>query len=360
MRRWIMAWLSLLTLFGAATLHAQTLDTPTGTSWRLLALDGDPLVANTVITLHFNEEGGVSGSASCNGYFATADLEANALRFADIGATLMACEIEGINAQESRYLDMLQTVQRYELNEGVLTLTTDAGTTLRYAPLFAGTTWRLEFYGVAGETPMLPDTALTLSFSDATQVTGDTGCNRFGSDYTVSDNEIAFDTIFSSRRACLDAEQADQERAYLDGLTDARQWWWNAVDNQLRIRYGDAEDALVFVRVDALAETEWQLIRRDGQAPISEHVPTLSFDDAGMVNGSSGCNTFFSRYQVAGDALMFEEIATTEMDCLEDGVMEQEAAFYDALARTTTHLMREGRLTLSSASGQLVFAPAQN
>ncbi|MEM7112303.1 MAG: META domain-containing protein [Chloroflexota bacterium] len=82
------------------------------TQWQLTTIvNGDTamsLLAGTEITANFDGER-ISGSAGCNNYFGPYTLNRNTISFGVLGSTMMACE-EGILAQESDYLSLLETV----------------------------------------------------------------------------------------------------------------------------------------------------------------------------------------------------------------------------------------------------------
>jgi heat shock protein HslJ len=93
------------------------------------------------------------------------------------------------------------------------------------------------------------------------------------------------------------------------------------------------------------------------EIPADQQALTLQFADAGNVNGSGGCNSIGGSYQAGMDGkLSFGPLISTKMACLEG--MQQESAYFNALAQVQQFYTYGGRLTLSSADGQtsLVFA----
>ena len=76
------------------------------------------IIAGTEITAEFvSSEGTVKGSAGCNSYFGSYELEGSQLSIAGpIAVTEMYCaEPEGVMEQEQEYLAVLQLAESYEI-----------------------------------------------------------------------------------------------------------------------------------------------------------------------------------------------------------------------------------------------------
>jgi heat shock protein HslJ len=76
------------------------------------------VLPNTEITIEFiDAEKTVKGSAGCNSYFASYEVEGNLLSISGpIAVTEMACmEPEGIMDQEQEYLAILESAERFEI-----------------------------------------------------------------------------------------------------------------------------------------------------------------------------------------------------------------------------------------------------
>ncbi len=129
-----------LILFDAAgamlVIYDQVENLPlTGTNWLLSSFHTteaiSSLLADTEITLMFGEDGQVTGSAGCNGYFGGYTVDGENLTIGPLGATMMACgEPEGVMAQETDYLAMLDSVATYSITGDTLTLLDANGQTL--------------------------------------------------------------------------------------------------------------------------------------------------------------------------------------------------------------------------------------
>ncbi len=109
----------------------------------------------------------------------------------------------------------------------------------------------------------------------------------------------------------------------------------------------------------SLQGTQWALVTLGGESPLPGTAPSAEFTED-QISGSTGCNTYFSTYEVSGGELSIGAVAVTEMWCMEpEGVMDQEQAFLDALASVASYRMAGERLELLDGTGEaiLTFEP---
>jgi len=95
-------------------------------TWQLQFMsDGEdlaPLELDTEITAQF-ADGAISGSAGCNEYSGTVQMDDSSATISDVAATEMACEEpKGVMDQETEYLSVLQAVAGYDLVGSTLLL----------------------------------------------------------------------------------------------------------------------------------------------------------------------------------------------------------------------------------------------
>lgn len=109
-----------------------------------------------------------------------------------------------------------------------------------------------------------------------------------------------------------------------------------------------------------LEGTNWALTGFGGpgeESPIQLVLPdapvTLSFQAGGIMGGSGGCNSYGGNYMVDGSTIAFDQIVTTEMACLAEGVMDQEAKYYAALASAQSFELTDGGLRIWYDGGAL-------
>ena len=87
------------------------------TEWVLTAYGDEnspiPALGSTTVTLQFKPNGLVGGTGGCNVFSTQAEVSDGRMSFWDVEATAMACQDEGIMAQESAYFTALNTATRY-------------------------------------------------------------------------------------------------------------------------------------------------------------------------------------------------------------------------------------------------------
>ena len=94
------------------------------------------------------------------------------------------------------------------------------GTDQPSAPASLTGAWKLTAYGSAdAPIPAVEGADAGLTFNEDGTVTGSSGCNGLGGDYTVEANEITFGEFVSTLMACEDPLMA-QEDAARQVLTD--------------------------------------------------------------------------------------------------------------------------------------------
>ena len=141
--------------------------------------------------------------------------------------------------------------QRYEVR------TDETGSAIRLAspegtsvlePGLENTLWNLVSFGTDGsETPVIAGPVPITLLLAAGQAAGSGGCNGYAGSYQVDRNSISFNTITSTKRACVDAPVTEQEGRYFQALETAGEYEVNG--DQLRITYDDGNGVLVFEAV---------------------------------------------------------------------------------------------------------------
>jgi heat shock protein HslJ len=106
-----------------------------GPTWKLSALNNGQQAVSSLpegaeITAQF-KDGRVEGSAGCNKYFATYEVEGDRLMVTNPGSSKMFCgEPEGVMEQEALFLQALPLAARFEIREQSLTIYGETGETL--------------------------------------------------------------------------------------------------------------------------------------------------------------------------------------------------------------------------------------
>jgi len=97
-----------------------------GTTWQIEDIDRSGIVDRSMVTLQFPEEGRVAGSTGCNRYFGSVAIENGRLSFSQMGSTRRAC-VPALMEQEQRFLQAMQRVSSYWIDEGLLFLSDENG-----------------------------------------------------------------------------------------------------------------------------------------------------------------------------------------------------------------------------------------
>jgi heat shock protein HslJ len=226
-----------------------------------------------------------------------------------------------------------------------------------------------EFTLKVGETAELKDEDFSIKFIEVTQ---DSRCATGATCVWAGEVEIVVEIT--------DETSTEKVNLVQPGLTD---WPSQYIHKQdLAITYNvkpypelDKEVSLdeytLEITIDlnfpnlSIEDTKW-FLRSYGElnnpkAVIEGTSITATFDRSdGQVTGSSGCNTFFGRYQISGSGLRIIDLAHTEMACLSpSGIMEQEQEFLSLLASTQSFTVDATTLTIICDSGlQLYFTTA--
>ena len=91
-----------------------------GTSWKLVFLGKDQAIDAVSITASFIEDQ-ISGSAGCNSYFGTYQIQGNQINFGQMGSTMMFCaDPEGVMDQEQDFLASLSGTHNFKVEDGQL------------------------------------------------------------------------------------------------------------------------------------------------------------------------------------------------------------------------------------------------
>jgi heat shock protein HslJ len=108
-----------------------------------------------------------------------------------------------------------------------------------------------------------------------------------------------------------------------------------------------------------LENTQWHLTELGGRQASAGS--TLRLDAAEVqARGNTGCNSFFGRYELAGQHLRFGPLASTRRACVEPAKNLQEGAFLKALGETRAWRIEGNTLVLRGEAGDLARFAAQS
>lgn len=101
----------------------------TAAAWRPLSIGAEPIPADTVMIVRFEDDGKLSGHAGCNRFFGSYALTDGRLEIGPLGMTKMACP-EPAMSRETAFVGALEEARRFAVILGGLTLQGDDGQVL--------------------------------------------------------------------------------------------------------------------------------------------------------------------------------------------------------------------------------------
>lgn len=101
-----------------------------GTSWTVVAIDGQPTLAEARPTIRFAFEGTLSGTSGCNQFSGPFRTDGDRILVGDLMATKIGCDGPR-SAQEQAFLAALSGVTQWRLTDGGAELGGDQVITLR-------------------------------------------------------------------------------------------------------------------------------------------------------------------------------------------------------------------------------------
>ena len=106
-----------------------------------------------------------------------------------------------------------------------------------------------------------------------------------------------------------------------------------------------------------LTAANWVLVSygtAEAPIPALPEAPINLVFTAEGINGKSGCNQYFGQFRFEINQLSFNQIGSTLMAC-DQPVLDQEAAYLDALRTATGYTLANGVLTITYRDGVLTF-----
>ncbi len=187
---------------------------------------------------------------------------------------------------------------------------------------------------------------------------GSTGCNRMFGTVNFTERKLAFSAIGMTRKMCKLAAGSMPEADFVKALEKAARYSVNG--NNLNVFDRRGRTILKFRRlvklppvVDPgpqlrLEDKKWVLEsikNRKTFAPIKGVF--INFDAAKKtLGGNGGCNVFGGEYTISGSKIDIKDVVSTMRACIEDGSMNTEQEFFDALRKANRFEITESRLRL--------------
>jgi heat shock protein HslJ len=172
-----------------------------------------------------------TANAGCNNISGNVTERGSNIRFTNIVSTRKFCGERGVMKNENDFTKALGSVTRSVVQGGTLTLYARNREVLRFKAAAdqnelppVKTPVRLEtrkwmLAAIAGRAVAGSDAFINFD-PEKKSAGGNTSCNVFGGNYTVSGTRLKITGVISTMRACIEDERMVTEREFLDGLRD--------------------------------------------------------------------------------------------------------------------------------------------
>ncbi|MBE9475206.1 MAG: META domain-containing protein, partial [Chloroflexi bacterium] len=180
-------------------------------------------LAGTEITAYFNQDGSLSGSAGCNNYSGTYQVDGDMIEVELGPLTMMFCEQpEGVMDQETAYLKALESVTSYRILGDVMVMQDDSGEeVLKFkASDLVGYVWMWLEFLENNDTITHPDIPAnyTLEFHPDGVVNLQADCNNASGSYTAKGSQLDIEIVVTTLAACPPESLSEE---YIQLLNDA-------------------------------------------------------------------------------------------------------------------------------------------
>jgi heat shock protein HslJ len=185
------------------------------------------------------------------------------------------------------------------------------------------------------------------------------GCNTYFGPYEVGGNKISLGQPMASTMMACEPVVMAQEQAYMKALESAAGY---EIGHGKLALYGADKTAVAEYAVveQTLAGTSWDVTAYNNgkEAVVSVIIGTeitANFGEEGRLTGSPGCHNYVAEYETNGNNITIRSaVATTQRSCQEEGVMEQENAYLDALKTADAYKIEGANMEMRTAEGAKV------
>jgi heat shock protein HslJ len=215
-----------------------------------------------------------------------------------------------------------------------------------------GVRWTVDSLTVGGKTQQAPDAAY-LEIDDNGEVSGNYGCNTFGSTAAFADDGIDFEAARSTEMACGDVPM-EFEESFARTL-DAGKFTPETTDGGLTLTTGDGDTVKLSEQKPAgLYGTKWRigsLLDHDVATSLPEAAAGKAWftldKKAGTLRGSLGCNEVSAKATVSEKEITLGKPRTTRKMC-SDSLMTAERTLLELFKGTVEYRIDHRNITLTS------------
>ena len=204
----------------------------------------------------------------------------------------------------------------------------------------------------------LPDGASATLNVDGETTNGVGPCNSYAGPFVLDGDSVEIGPLAGTLIAC-EQDLMDAQDAFISALEAADSV--EITDDRL-VLTGPDDVRLAFDALDRYQALvgDWDVVNLATAdavtGPVDGTEPTVSFADDGTVSATTGCNDGSGEGQLEGHALTSGPLAATFRTCdSPEGVMDQEAALFQALEDTAQMSVAGDTLTLLRADGTITL-----
>jgi len=206
---------------------------------------------------------------------------------------------------------------------------------------------------------LVADTRIRLNFQDG-QIGASAGCNSIGGTYSSADGKLIFHGGGMTEMGCDPARHAQDD--WLVGFLGSQPTMTvNGFDLVLTSGTTTVEmlDREVAEPDQPLSGPTWTLSSIIGGQAVSSApagvIATIKFNADGTVDINPGCNTGGGNYTVAADEIIFGDLGTTDMACMEPAMGVENAVLGVLSGNAVTFAVEAGLLTIMAGEHGLQF-----
>jgi heat shock protein HslJ len=203
--------------------------------WDLTEINGKRIYSSKAFLEIASSESRFTGNAGCNRMFGSVSVSGRNITFGGVGTTRMFCSERDVMKLEADFTRALERVTRFERTGNNLSLYARNRLILKFKGTEKtnpedNTSLRLEnrkWVLESIKSRRLPkiETQPFINFDKSkSSAGGNTGCNVFGGNYSVTRDTIAITNIVSTMRACIEDERMNVERQFKNGLENANRF----------------------------------------------------------------------------------------------------------------------------------------
>jgi heat shock protein HslJ len=222
-----------------------------------------------------------------------------------------------------------------------------------------GQTWVLD-QAASNLEVIKPQYVVTAVF-DSGELSGSSGCNRYGTTYTVRGTRLQVSPNIHSTLIACNQDATNVESSYIARLPTARRF---AVDGQrLTVQTSTRGADLIYRALSARAlRGDWivtSYFRPGAVVSVIQGTTITANFTRKQISGDAGCNSYSGRYETDATKIRIGPVAATQRACAEVALTQQESEYLAALDTVRTFGIDANGATFFRADGGIAVTMAR-